>query len=338
MFAEMHSAGAHRCLILSDEKSGLRAIVALDRLDLGPAVGGIRTRAYASDADACLDAARLARAMTLKCAIAGLRAGGGKTVVIDHPGLHRRDAFLRLGTYVEDLGGIYLCAGDLGTTHDDLLAMAEATRHVNLDEQQLSEAAGLGVLHCIEACAAVKGHSGIAGLTVAVQGCGAMGSAVARALASAGASLLLSDVSSERAEQLALATGGSVISPDRVLTADCDILSPCAGGGILDVETVNSIRAWAVCGAANNQLACEQAESVMGKRNVLYVPDFLASAGAVIMGVANHGDGPKLIGRIRETAEDVLIRSQREGLSATCVAEQKAREHIRIIGGSESCS
>src|SRR6185369_15681763 len=49
--------------------SGLHAFLVLDDTTLGPAAGGIRTRAYPSPADAQADAARLARAMTIKCAL-----------------------------------------------------------------------------------------------------------------------------------------------------------------------------------------------------------------------------------------------------------------------------
>ena len=80
---------AERVFFFLDEASGLKAWVILDDTTLGPAAGGIRTRAYPSTDAALRDAADLARAMTIKCAISGLDAGGGKGVVMLRDGLHR---------------------------------------------------------------------------------------------------------------------------------------------------------------------------------------------------------------------------------------------------------
>ena len=88
-FGAMTEGRSHRLLVLNDEPSGLRAVIAIDDVTLGPACGGIRTRAYRSLEDGMADAAALASAMTRKCAIAGLDAGGGKTVVFDHAGMDR---------------------------------------------------------------------------------------------------------------------------------------------------------------------------------------------------------------------------------------------------------
>src|SRR5262245_24007427 len=96
---------------IEDAASGLQAFLVLDDTTLGPAAGGIRTRAYPPPADARNDAARLARAMTIKCAIAGLAAGGGKCVVIDHPRLDRAAAFAVLGDRIESLAGRFRTAG-----------------------------------------------------------------------------------------------------------------------------------------------------------------------------------------------------------------------------------
>src|SRR5262245_17489366 len=107
LWATCESLGAARCLLLTDAASGLRAVLVLDDLTLGPAAGGVRTRSYPGLSEALADAARLARAMTLKCALAGLDAGGGKLVVLEHPDLDRPRAFARLGTFVEELRGLF---------------------------------------------------------------------------------------------------------------------------------------------------------------------------------------------------------------------------------------
>ncbi|HEU5055883.1 MAG TPA: Glu/Leu/Phe/Val dehydrogenase dimerization domain-containing protein, partial [Kofleriaceae bacterium] len=179
-----------RLIEIDDRATGLRAAIAIDSTALGPAAGGVRTRGYPSFADAQADARALARAMTLKCAVAGLDAGGGKVVVWDHGAWDREAAFERLGEAVEALGGAFRTAGDLGTSAADLAAMARRCRHVHLDETNLAASVARGLLGCAEACLARR-RAAWDGLRVAVQGAGAIGSACARAFAARGARLLV---------------------------------------------------------------------------------------------------------------------------------------------------
>ena len=213
----------------ADEGTGLRAVLVVDDTTLGPATGGVRTRAYPSEGEAVADARGLAQAMTIKCAAAGLDAGGGKIVVWRH-GPDRQAAFVELGRRVEALGGGLLTAGDLGTTDEDLRAMARSTRFVHTGGRRLLAAAGRAMLRSVQACADVRGRA-VGDLHVAIQGCGDIGTAAARALRAAGARVTVADLDAERAEALAQEIGGRACAPDEVLTLDVDVVSPCAVGG-----------------------------------------------------------------------------------------------------------
>lgn len=323
--------GLARLTLWSDRQSGLRALLAVDDMTLGPAVGGIRTRAYPSLAAAIEDAAALARAMTRKTSLGGLDAGGCKIVVLDHPGLDRPAAFARLGELVDELGGAVRTAGDLGTTADDLAAAARTCRFVDTAHEDLGAATARTVLRCVEACAEEKGRA-VAGLAVAVQGCGAIGAAVARSLAGVGARVVVADVDRARAEATAREVGGQVASPDSILTEEVDLISPCAVGGAITEDVAARARAWAVCGAANNVLAGPAAEARLAGRGVLYVPDFIASAGAVIYGIARNlmglPDPMRLVDAVGITAREVLAESRASGRTATDVAAARAARRI----------
>lgn len=321
---------------VSDPSCGLRAFVVLDDLTLGPAAGGVRTLRYATEGEAWADAARLARAMTIKCALSGLDAGGGKAVVLEHEGLDREKAFEVLGRRVEQLAGLFRTAGDLGTTQGDLAAMARTTQYVHPDEGPLVAAVGRGLVRCVEAAAEHRGRGSVAGLSVAIQGCGAIGAAVAEALAAAGAELVVADVDAGRAAKIAEQTGARVVSPDDVLRAEVDVLCPCARGGVIDASVAGEISAWAVCGAANNILVDEAAGEALRERDVLFVPDVIASAGAVVDGIGKTvmglSDRGPLIDRLGDTAREVLARATREQKSPSVVAEAIAFERIAERG------
>ena len=334
LFSTLGAAKARHSIFWQDEKSGLRAVLVIDDVTLGPAAGGIRTQPYPSVHDAVLDAAKLAQNMTLKCALAGLDAGGAKVVVLDHPELDREIAFLRLGERIEELGGLFRTGPDLGTRAQDLEITAQATRYVNRDEG-FPEAVARGLVACLRACASVRGADGLAGLKIAIQGCGSIGAASARALSQLGAELVLADVNDARARTLADELGAEVCDAENVLLADVDIVAPCAVGGVLTRPKAEGLRAWALCGAANNILAERSVADVLFQRNILHVPDAIASAGAVVEGIGRTvmalDDRTHLIDGLGKTAFEVLHSALEDRRTPLSVAEDRARARIERV-------
>ena len=85
VFNEINFDNHEQVVFASEEKSGLKAIIAIHNTHLGPAMGGCRMWNYASEAEAVRDVLRLSRGMTYKNAVAGLPIGGGKSVIIGNP-------------------------------------------------------------------------------------------------------------------------------------------------------------------------------------------------------------------------------------------------------------
>lgn len=296
---------------------GLTAYVVLDNTALGPATGGVRVARYPDERSAAIDACRLARTMTYKCALGGVDAGGGKIVVMEHPELDREAAFDVIGSVVQSFRGELRTGADLGTTQRDVDVIARRTRYVLTDTAKMLSCTARGVLRCAEACADVKGRPGLSGLRAAVQGAGEVGAAVAEALVEAGASVRVADLDENRARALAERIGASVVSPREVLYEDVDLLAPCAVGDVISRETVRSIRAWAISGGANNICTGRDAQLALHERGILFVPDLVSSAGAVIEGVGRTvmgiDDRTALIDALRHTAALILEDARRTG-------------------------
>jgi len=330
-FDTLESTGLARAYFVSDAASGLRAIIAIDDLTLGPGAGGVRTRPYATVPAALADAARLSRAMTMKCSLGGLDAGGAKAVILDHRGLDRERAFTILGQRIEELGGLFRTAGDLGTTAEDLAVMAKQTEYVHTDEVDLSAAVARGLLRCVEACAERRGVE-VPGLRIAVQGIGAIGAAVARTLSDVGAELIIADLDHEKTMTLAALIGARAVPSDAILTEKVDVVCPCAVGGVLTTESVAALDAWAVVPGANNTLADSEAGDLLHSRGILFVPDVISSAGAVVDGIGKTvmgiSDRTHLIDRLGKTAQVVLAQSDTQGRPTSAVARAIALERI----------
>lgn len=339
-------AAAHGCESLhlaADPATGLRALVAVHSTVLGPSLGGTRFRPYASLEDAALDVCRLARGMTYKHAACGNDQGGGKAVIIGEPAVLRSDALLdAYARFVDGLGGRYLTAEDVGTTQADMDRLRAVTPYVTGTSPELggsgdpSPATAWGVRCAMGAVAArLWGDPSLAGRHVVVLGAGKVGSALARHLHEAGARLTLADVRADVVGALAAELGASVVGVDEAVTVECDILSPCALGAVLDVSTIPRLRCAAVCGAANNQLATDADGERVGERGVLYAPDYVVNAGGVINiadetapGGYDHDRAFARVAGIETTLGRIFDLADVQGVTTAAAADHIAEARI----------
>src|SRR3954468_4295343 len=116
-------------VVRQDKDTGLRFIIAIHSTVLGPALGGLRLKRYPGGLrEALEDVMGLARTMTLKASAAGLDLGGGKAVMIDEGDATRRLARMESAARaIEQLGGAYITAEDIGTTTADIDHMSRFT-------------------------------------------------------------------------------------------------------------------------------------------------------------------------------------------------------------------
>jgi leucine dehydrogenase len=287
LFETMAEMGHEQVVICSDPSVGYRGILAVHSTKLGPALGGTRFWQYASDEEAITDALRLSRGMTYKNAVAGLNLGGGKSIIIgDNKTKDREKIFRAHGRFVESLGGRYITAEDVGTTTKDM-------DYVNMETEHVAGLAGKsgnpspvtahGVFRAVQASAnRMWGSDSLEGKCVAVQGCGSVGTYLAKELHEAGAKLIVSDIDAAKAAKVSRMTGAEIVEGDAIFSADADIFSPCALGGIINDTTIPMLKAYIVAGGANNQLLEERHGDELQRLGILYAPDYVANAGGVI--------------------------------------------------------
>ncbi|TIL29445.1 Glu/Leu/Phe/Val dehydrogenase dimerization domain-containing protein [Mesorhizobium sp.] len=181
-----------------DERTGLRAIVAIHSTQLGPAAGGCRIYPYKTEAEAITDALRLSKGMSYKNALAGLPLGGGKAVIIADPLTDKTPELMRaFGRAVETYAGRYITAEDVGCVASDMDCIATETRHVAGLSARVGDPSpytARGVFLCMRLAARERLGHDLAGLKVAVKGVGHVGLELCRLLAAAGASLVVADV------------------------------------------------------------------------------------------------------------------------------------------------
>ena len=334
-----------RVEIVIGERSALPVIVAVHSTVLGQAVGGCRLWRYRDWRDALDDALRLSQAMTLKCALANLPLGGGKSVIALSPESEltpkrRRAAMLDLGDTVDGFGGSYGVGEDVGTTADDMLIARERTRYAYcLPESEggagePSEPTAEGVRLAIGVTLKrVFGTAEVSARRIGIIGLGQVGSRVARRLAADGAELLVADVDMSK-RGLAEELGASWADPETVLGAEVDLLVPAALGGLLTNDTTATLRCAAIAGPANNQLADDDVADLLSRRGILWAPDFVVNAGGVIYGSAmemegcSRADAVARVGAITGTLEAVFSAAAEHAITPLAAARQVAHERL----------
>jgi leucine dehydrogenase len=286
--------------------------------------------------------------MTYKAAAAGLDLGGGKGV-IRVPQTNgsangaatqlRRAMLLDFAEVVESLDGHYITAEDVGTGPEDMVVISEVTRHVTGlppgrgGTGDPSPFTAMGVEAAIRACVAHRrGSPELTGLGVVVLGLGHVGSRLARRLAAAGARLSLADVDPAK-RALAAELNAAWLDPAQALRAPCDVLAPCALGGVVDRATIRELGAEIICGAANNQLADESLAGDLAARGVLFAPDFIANAGGlmnVYREVHRHDEDwtRRRAAGIEQTVARILATAEERGLTPLAAAYELARERL----------
>jgi leucine dehydrogenase len=313
LFDTIAEMGHEEIVLCSDPSIGYRGIIAVHSTKLGPALGGTRFWQYATDEEAIIDALRLSRGMTYKNAVAGLKLGGGKSIIIgDNKTTDREKLFRAHGRFVESLGGRYITAEDVGTSTRDMDYVHMETDHVAGlagKSGDPSPVTAHGVFRAVQASAHwVWGSDSLEGKTVSIQGCGSVGTYLAKELHQAGAKLIVSDIDSAKTARVAKLTGAKVVEGDAIFSADADIFSPCALGGIINDTTIPKLKVRIVAGGANNQLLEERHGDELMRRGILYAPDFVANAGGVInvYGEVAGWDAQKALDKADDIYDTVL--------------------------------
>ena len=344
------------------------------RTNRGQAAGGIRYWSYNTFEDFIRDGLRLSKGMTHKNALAGLWWGGGKGVVAYNPNYDKNNSEVRTSIYQEygesitSLNGCYVTAEDVGTNVNDMANIFSKTRFTTCIPFNLggsgnpSIPTARGVVAGMKAALKFLSSGSLKGKIIAVQGTGNVGSPLIKYLFDEKVKKIIAcDIFENNVEKLKSEFQNknleiSLVNKNdmSILSAECDILAPCATGAILNSKTISEIKAKIICGAANNQLEDPIKDDIeIFKRNIIYVPDFLTNRMGIV-NCANEQYGyvneDKFIERhlqqnwdhsIYQTTLKVLNESRKTGKPtgnvAVRLADKLSKENHPIFGhrGSE---
>lgn len=325
-----------------DKQSGLRCIIAIHNTKRGPSLGGCRFYPYVNEEAGLKDVMNLAHAMTFKASIADLPLGGGKSIIFGDPKTEKtKDKLEAFGKFVESLGGRYITSVDSGITSNDLNIYTQHTKHVvgmtpdHGGSGDPSPTTALGTFMGIQACAQFRyGSKDLSNKTVTVQGVGNVGKVLAKLLIEAGAKVIIADFDAAKAQHFQSEFPDvEVVGHEEILFTKADIFAPCAMGGVINTDTIETLQCDIVAGGANNPLGSMEIADRLFEKGVVYAPDFAINAGGLIH-VADELQGfdatrvETKTRKIFDTISNILTRAQDEGVSPARIARQMAKEAI----------
>lgn len=340
IFDLIHEDNFERVVFCHDKRVGLKSIIAIHNTALGPATGGCRMWDYRTEDEAITDVLRLAKGMTYKASISKLSMGGGKSIIIGDASKKTPALLRRYGEFVEELQGGYVTAKDVGINSDDLKIVKTRTQHIlGIAGEQNSSGdpspvTAWGVFNGMRACAERGlGKTSLQGLTVALQGLGAVNYYLAQHLAKAGARLIGCDINKQTVDRARQEFAIEIVDPEKIYDVACDVFSPGALGAILNEKTIPRLKCRIVAGAANNQLATAADGQAIFARNIIYAPDYAINAGGLI-NIYHEREGYDKerawnhVAGIYDTIKDILVRSELEKVPTHVVADRIALERV----------
>jgi glutamate dehydrogenase/leucine dehydrogenase len=322
-----------RVIHATNETTNLNCIIAIHNTKLGPALGGVRSWAYNNFEEHLNDALRLSKAMSLKNSVCGINFGGGKAV-INLKGIKKTsDLYESYGELVDQLNNTYITAGDVGTSMENLISINRTTKYVSGIKLETSAPTAKGIFNAINTIYKFLTHEDLENSTIAISGIGKVGSKLSKLLFEKKAKLIISNIRKDAIDQLRedkiLFTESDI---DSIFEKQCDIISPCALGSVINLETRKKLKCKAIVGAANNQLDKPETAVWLKENNIFYAPDYLVNSGGVIAiscEINNSEDTlDDELNKISVKVLSLLQESQKSSLSTEKITEELAWKRI----------
>jgi len=359
--------GPEKILEVYHPRIGMRGWVVIDNTALGPGKGGIRmTPSVSMD-----EVARLARAMTWKCSLAGLPFGGAKSGILadpKHMSPKQKDDIVRaFGQAITVVcPDKYVAAPDINTAEHEMEVLAKAVgslkactgkpRKMKGIPHELGST-GYGVFHAAMV-AAQFAKINIKKATVAVEGFGNVGEFAAKFLAEAGAKLIavsdskgvihnIQGIDFKRLQQVKKRHGtvtayatGEILPTKSIISLPVDILVTAAVPDLIAEADVQHVAAKLIVEGSNIP-ATAAVEKMLYQRGILVVPDFVANAGGVISSYVEYigGNAEKMFRLVKQkivTNTGIVLRdAKKKGITPREAAMMLAKK--RVLAKCASC-
>ena len=325
---------------IHDSNTGLNGYIAIHRGDSNrPSFGATRMWNYESQKDALKDALKLSRTMSYKAAMAGIKCGGAKAVIVGN-GKSKKDRVALLKSYAERinyLGGNFITGADVGISRDDVIVMRRASPYFVGTKTEPVKYTALGLLYSIHTCLKeINGSPELTDRSFAIQGIGKVGEEMLRLIYPHSKKIYISDIDDKK---LSAAKRNypkvKITGIDEIYSKSVDIFCPCALSNCLNHKNISNLKCKVVVGGANNQLENNSIGDLLYKIGILYAPDYIVNAGGLISVYDEYENGnyrtkrvKKKVKGIADTLEKVIKESKNKKISTNESADKIAEQEF----------
>jgi leucine dehydrogenase len=136
--------------------------------------------------------------------------------------------------------------------------------------------------------------------------------------------------------------GATAVAPEDYLSTLCDVLSPCAIGGVVNERSIPTLRTQVIAGGANNILGQELSDAErLVEAGIAMAPDYVINAGGLIAMYAEWTGGTldramADTENIYETTLAIFERAAREKSTTMAASRALAEERIRAVNSIRS--
>jgi len=311
--------GPEKIIEVYDSKTGMKGFVVIDNTKRGPGKGGIRMTPSVT----VEEISRLARAMTLKCALSDLPFGGAKSgIIADDRKISTKEKNKLVGAFSKSLKNIspkeYIAAPDMNMGEKEMAVYAKSNGNMKSCTGKPSNfcvrsgeecglpheygSTGFGVAK--SALVAIE-HLGLDNPSVAIEGFGNVGTFTMKYLEEAGVKIVaVSDskgtiynkdgIDYKKLLKTKKEKGsvteykpGKVLQNSGLFVLNVDVLIPGALPDVINNKNYKNIKSKIIVEAANIPLK-HNVEEKLHKRKILIIPDIIANAGGVISSYAEY--------------------------------------------------
>jgi len=356
---EVDEYGPEKVVFVQDTKIGMKGFLIIDNTKRGHGKGGVRM----SENLEFSTIKKLSRTMTLKNALADLKFGGAKGGIIYDPKSKNREKIIR--AYVRSLRHLipseYIFGLDMGLTEKDAALVVDELGSRNCSTGKPKELGGVpydelgitgfGIVESAEIAANFRGLK-FKDVKISIQGFGAVGKAVAKFADEKGAKVVcVSDsrgviynengldikkllaIKQKRKSVITYKYGKRLKSGDEI-TVNVDIFIPSAKQNTVNLKQARKIKASIIVEGANFPIPAD-AQKVIRKRKITYVPDIVANAGGSIAAYAEFKRKSikfafsQTKNTIRKNTKNVLSIAKRRKKSTRDIAVELAYKKLK---------
>ncbi|MEK7116605.1 MAG: Glu/Leu/Phe/Val dehydrogenase dimerization domain-containing protein [Patescibacteria group bacterium] len=328
-----------------DSNTGLRGFIAIHKKNNSfPSFGATRLWCYESESEALKDALRLSKMMSYKAAMAGIKAGGAKAVIIqpEDGKFNRKKLFEAYAAKINLVGGNFITGTDVGLLQKDLDTIKKITPFVVGFNNNANEFTALGVYESIKTSLKhLFGGDSIKGRGLAIQGLGKTGSGLLDLLYKDTKEIFVADINKEVVKKIKNKYPEiKVVSTRDICKQKVDIFVPCALGGAINSKTLPYFKCKIIVGSANNQLENEEMGALLHKLGILYAPDYVVNAGGLIA-VVDEYENKKYsreivmnkVMNIKKTLKSIFSESAKQDKPTNIVANEMAENIFNKYNG-----